>query len=51
MKSDLLSLQREYDQMLKIAKRSLDANVELSPAFERELIQLTKVVKAMGGRV
>jgi len=49
--SDLATLQKQYDQMLKIAKRSLDADVDLSPAFERELLALTRVVKSMGGRV
>jgi len=32
---DLPTLQKEYDAMLKVAKRSLDNNVDLSPAFER----------------
>lgn len=49
--SDLASLQKQYDQMLKVAKQSLNNNVDLSPAFERELTQLTKVIKSMGGRV
>ena len=48
---DLPTLQREYDQMVKIAKRSLDNDVDLSPAFERELTQLMRLVKAMGGKV
>ena len=48
---DLATLQREYDAMVKIAKRSIDANVDLSPAFERELTKLMRAVKAMGGRV
>lgn len=49
--SDLPTLQREYDQMVKIAKRSLDADVDLSPAFERELTNLMRLVKSLGGRV
>ena len=49
--SDLATLQKQYDQMLKIAKRSLDADVDLSPAFENELLALTRLVKSMGGRV
>jgi len=49
--SDLASLQKQYDQMLKVAKQSFNNNVDLSPAFERELTQLTKVIKSMGGRV
>lgn len=47
----LPALQKQYDQMVKIAKRSLDNNVDLSPAFERELLLLTRVVKSMGGKV
>lgn len=49
--SDLPTLQKQYDQMVKIAMRSIDGGVDLSPAFERELTQLTKVVKSMGGKV
>lgn len=49
--SNLASLQKQYDQMVKIAKRSLDADVDLSPAFERELTSLMRVVKSMGGKV
>jgi hypothetical protein len=49
--SDLATLQKNYDAMVKIAKRSLDGNVSLTPAFERELTQLMRVVKSMGGRV
>ena len=48
---DLPTLQREYDAMVKIAIRSMDNDVDLSPAFEKELTSLMKVVKAMGGRV
>lgn len=51
MKPMLPALQKQYDQMVKIAKRSLDNNVDLSPAFERELLLLTRVVKSMGGKV
>ena len=49
--SDLPTLQKQYDQMVKIAKRSLDGGVDLSPAFERELTLLMRAVKAMGGKV
>jgi hypothetical protein len=49
--SDLATLQKQYDAMVKIAKRSLDADVDLSPAFERELTSLMRVVKSMGGKV
>lgn len=48
--SDLPTLQKQYDQMVKIAKSSLDADVDLDPKFERELTQLMRVVKSMGGR-
>lgn len=48
---NLVTLQKQYDQMVKIAKRSLDADVDLSPAFERELTSLMRVVKSMGGKV
>ena len=48
---DLAILQKEYDAMVKVAQRSLDADVDLSPAFERELTSLMRVVKAMGGKV
>lgn len=48
---DLATLQKEYDAMVKVAIRSLDNDIDLSPAFERELLALTKVVKAMGGKV
>lgn len=48
---DLPTLQKEYDAMLKVAKRSLDNNVDLSPAFERELTLLMRAVKSLGGKV
>ena len=48
---DLATLQKQYDQMVKIAKRSLDADVDLSPAFEQELTSLMRLVKAMGGKI
>jgi hypothetical protein len=51
MKSDLQSLQREYDAMVKVAKQSIARDVDLDPRFERELTLLMKAVKAMGGKV
>jgi len=48
---DLATLQKQYDQMVKVAKQSLNNNVDLSPMFERELVALTKVVKSLGGKV
>ena len=49
--TDLPTLQKQYDQMVKVANRSIDNGVDLSPAFERELTLLMRAVKAMGGRV
>lgn len=49
--SDLPTLQKQYDQMVKIAIRSMDNDVDLEPAFERELTQLMRLVKSMGGKV
>jgi hypothetical protein len=46
---DLPTLQAEYDSMVAIAMRSIDAGIDLDPAFERELTALMRVVKAMGG--
>jgi hypothetical protein len=48
---DLASLQKQYEMMVKVAKQSLNNDVDLSPAFERELTQLTKLVKSMGGKI
>lgn len=48
---DLATLQKQYEMMVKVAKQSLNNNVELTPAFERELTQLTKLVKSMGGKI
>jgi hypothetical protein len=52
MKTPRLSdLQAEYDAMVKIAMSSIDADIDLDPKFERELTQLMRVVKSLGGRV
>lgn len=48
---DLASLQKQYDQMVKVANQSIARDVELHPKFERELTLLMRAVKAMGGRV
>lgn len=48
---NLEALQKQYEMMVKVAKQSLNNDVELSPAFERELTQLTKLVKSMGGKI
>lgn len=49
--TDLTSLQVEYDSMVAIAMRSIDAGVDLDPRFERELTALMRVIKSMGGNV
>jgi len=48
---NLPELQKQYDAMVKIAQRSIDADVDLSPAFERELTLLMRAVKSLGGKV
>lgn len=49
MKSPRLSdLQAEYDAMVKIA---IESDYDLTPEFERELTQLMKVIKSLGGNV
>ena len=48
---DLPTLQAEYDSMVAIAMRSIDAGIDLDPRFERELTQLMRLIKAMGGNV
>ena len=45
---DLPTLQKQYDAMVQIA---IDSDYDLTPAFERELTLLMRVVKSMGGRV
>lgn len=47
----LPELQKQYDAMVKIAIRSMDNDVDLEPAFEKELYALMKVVKSLGGKV
>lgn len=49
--SKIADLQREYDEMVKIAMESLNAGFDLSEDFEKELYALMKVVKSLGGRV
>ncbi len=43
--------QREYDAMVRIAKSSIANGVELTPNFERELTNLMRLLKSMGGKV
>lgn len=46
----LSELQAEYDSMVAIAMATLNADQDLDPEFERELTQLMKLVKALGGQ-
>lgn len=48
---DLPTLQKQYDMMVKVAKQSLARDVDLDERFERELTQLMRLVKSMGGKV
>lgn len=48
---DLPTLQAEYNSMVEIAMRSIDADIDLDPKFERELTLLMRLVKSMGGKV
>lgn len=45
----LSDLQAEYDAMVAIAMATLDAGYDLDPKFEKELTQLMRVVKSLGG--
>lgn len=49
--SKLNELQNEYNEMVVIAMDSLNAGVDLDPEFERELTNLMRLVKSLGGRV
>ena len=46
--TDLKTLQAQYDTMVKIAYES---DFDLDPTFERELTQLMRLIKSMGGNV
>ena len=46
--TDLPTLQAQYDQMVQIA---IESDYDLDPRFERELTQLMRLIKAMGGNV
>ena len=48
--TDLPTLQKQYDRMVTLAMSSLQNGEMLTPKFERELTQLMRVVKSMGGR-
>lgn len=45
---NLAELEKQYEQMLKIAELS---DYDLTPAFEQELLQLTRVLKSMGSKI
>jgi len=49
--SKLNSLQVEYNEMVKIAMDSLNAGIDLDPQFEKELTNLMRLVKSLGGKV
>ena len=44
----LNELQRQYDSMVSLAEFS---NYNLTPEFAKELIELTKMVKSLGGKI
>lgn len=45
---DLLTLQKQYDMMVRLAEES---NYDLTDDFERELLALMRVVKSLGGKI
>ena len=48
MKKDLATLQAEYDLMVKIA---MESDYDLDPQFEKELTNLMRLIKSLGGNV
>lgn len=46
--TSLSDLQNEYDAMVRLA---VECDYDLTPEFERELTNLMRVVKSLGGRV
>lgn len=46
--TDLLTLQKQYDMMVRLAK---ECNYDITDDFERELTQLMRLVKSMGGKI
>lgn len=49
--SKLKDLQAEYNEMVKIAMDSIHAGIDLDPQFEKELTNLMRLVKSLGGKV
>jgi hypothetical protein len=49
--SKLKDLQAEYNEMVKIAMDSINADIDLDPQFEKELTNLMRLVKSLGGKV
>lgn len=49
--SKLKDLQAEYDEMVKIAMESISLDIDLNPEFEKELTNLMRLVKSLGGKV
>jgi len=45
---DLLTLQKQYDMMVRLAK---ECDYDLTDDFERELLALMRLVKSMGGKI
>jgi hypothetical protein len=48
MNKDLATLQAEYDLMVKIA---MESDYDLDPQFEKELTNLMRLIKSLGGNV
>ena len=49
--SKLSELQNEYNEMVKIAMESISLDLDLNPEFEKELTDLMRLVKSLGGKV
>jgi hypothetical protein len=49
--SKLKDLQAEYNEMVKIAMDNIHAGIDLDPQFEKELTNLMRLVKSLGGKV
>ena len=49
--SKLNELQNEYNEMVKIAMDSINDDIDLDPQFEKELTNLMRLVKSLGGKV
>ena len=51
MNKDLATLQAEYDLMVKIAMESISLDLDLNAEFEKDLTNLMRLVKSLGGKV